>query len=410
VVALGASVLLAGLVRLRRVTLARLLQGFFILLAVAAVSNCDGRLVRLRGYGDQNLMGAMLEARRSEGDLTAPSPRVQNVNTHWLLGSVVLREAYRAYLPLARSHPWMLLAGTPFVRATGAVLMALASVLLLRRHGGRLAVLLPLLTPVWLLFSAGYDEYYPFIAWMFLVLVLWLDRDLARRPPVAVGFFAGVLILAYLGYTVVAMLLLLTFWTSAGTRRGLVALALALLVAQVGVWMCWPGPRAMDSYCQHLLCHDLIATEVGEIHASYAGRALVPWLPLFRPAFALSLGHLADLASMLILGAGPVCLVLLAWRLPHLRILTRREHRFVGLLLGVQAGFFLFMVPSLGPVQDVDLFFTVYLSAAFTAGLLADHWMEHADPERRQTWHNTLALAQLSSSLVVLTYLLGSGM
>ncbi len=404
-VALGTTGLASGLLRLPRVTLSGLLQGLFVLLAVAAVANCDRTLADLRGYGDQGQLGAVLEARMSTSDLTAPDTLVRQLNTRWLLGSALLRRAYRAWLPLASAGPGMLLKGTPFVRATGAILMALASVLLLRRHGGRLAVLLPLLTPVWLLFSTGYDEYYPFIAWLFMALLLWLDSGLAERPAVLAGLFGGTLALAYVGYVPLALLLLAAFWARAGTRRGLLALAIALLLVWGGIRLFWPTAEA-PVYSQQLLRVDLSLGEDNVSHPPYAGQSAAPWLPFFRPAYALSPQHLADLAGMLVLGTGPVCLALLAWRFRGCRFLARREYRFLGLLLVLQVLYFLAMIPKFGPVGDVDLFFTVYLSAAWLAGLLADRWLETQAPARQGAWRHGLALAQLSSSVVILAYLL----
>ncbi len=44
----------------------------------------------------------------------------------------------------------------------------------------------------------------------------------------------------------------------------------------------------------------------------------------------------------------------------------------IGLLFGWQIFYFFFMLPKLGPVKDIDLYFSVYLTIAFVAGLLVD--------------------------------------
>jgi len=403
--ALGSCLLLAGLLRLRRITLAGLLQGLFILLALAAVANCDRTLVDLRAYGDVAELGATLEARASTSDLTAPDPQVRLPNTRWLLGSAVLRRMYRAWLPLVGSIPGIPKHGTPFVRATGAILMALASVLFLRRHPGRLALLLPLTTPVWLLFASGYDEYYPFIAWLYLVFLLWLESGLARRPALAVGLLGAALALTYVGYVPLALLLLAAFGLKAGVRRGMLALTLAILLVFGGVHLLWPSAEA-PRYADQLLVVDLSLGEDNVVHLPYAGQSAARWLPFFRPAYALSAQHLTDLAGMLVLGTGPVCLALLAWRFRRARFLAHGEGRILGLAVLAQGFYFLAMVPKFGPVRDVDLFFPVYLTAAFVAGLLADRWLEVQPPRSQEVWRRSLTLANLGSSGVLLAYLL----
>ena len=66
-----------------------------------------------------------------------------------------------------------------------------------------------------------------------------------------------------------------------------------------------------------------------------------------------------------------------------------------GLVL-VQLYYIVFMVPRLGPIGDVDLFFTTYLTLAFMAGLLLDVVRTDATP----AW-TACALACVLATLAV---------
>ena len=62
----------------------------------------------------------------------------------------------------------------------------------------------------------------------------------------------------------------------------------------------------------------------------------------------------------------------------------------------------IWMIPRLGPVVDIDLFFSVYLTLAFLAGLLLD--LEEDEPgalTRPILTAAVLAAASASSSLLV---------
>ena len=81
----------------------------------------------------------------------------------------------------------------------------------------------------------------------------------------------------------------------------------------------------------------------------------------------------------------------------------------LGSCLVLQALYFLFMIPKLGPLRDIDLFFTVYLTVGFVAGVLGDKLLDAARLDIRCKWIECIVAASLGSSAVILTQLLYTG-
>lgn len=312
--------------------------------------------------------------------------------TRWLAGSVVLAGLYE----WLREYEWLpAISASSFVEVAGALWMGLASVALLIWKRGRWEVLLPLTTPIWLLLMTGYDEYYPFIA-PALLLSLYLILSPALPGSRWIPVLAGLLPLLYIAYAPLALLLILRYvWEH--PRQGVVAALVSATVYFGGISLLWPD--GLEGYLE-ALTGNLNLGEKNTLFARYQGHSASALSPFFSMRYALSAEHLRDLAFMVLLGAG-WCIPLLAalCASPAIGALgaSLRRRRAPALVvpavaIGWQLFYLLFMIPKLGPTQDLDLFFSVYLLSAVLAGSLVDKGLPLL-PASRQVLARSLILA-----------------
>ncbi|MEQ5801238.1 hypothetical protein [Halomonas sp. H10-9-1] len=110
--------------------------------------NTLGGGVSLVSYGDAGYLPMVI----AEGERFS----------RWLLGTAVLSDAYPA------AHALLGVSAAQWVEVLGGLVMAAFTVAIMVTSRGRLAYLFPLMTPMWMVFSSGYDEYYPFIAGVYV--------------------------------------------------------------------------------------------------------------------------------------------------------------------------------------------------------------------------------------------------
>lgn len=334
----------------------------------------------------------------------------------WLAGMALAGWAHATlweFPPLAAALPDALLTPGGFLGVVGALTMAGASIAVLQRWPDRLAALLPTLTPIWLLLAAGYLEYYPLIAGALLAALAWMfDGRLADRAPRAVGLLVAALPLLYVGFGPLAALLLLTY-AAAAPSRAWRALGWALLGFAGLAALLWP-PGVAD-YLRAL--HREYNLGEAWNYPRYQGQVAGEHTIFFRPAYAFSPARLRELATMYLWGGGIVAPALLAaLGVGAARVLWGRRadvlrdaRLWLALALLAWQGFYLvFMVPKLGPERDIDLFFAVYITVAFCAGLAADALWPPGHPRRA---HTTAALcgAMLGGTAVSALYLMRLG-
>lgn len=185
-----------------------------------ALLNVEHGLVSLHQYGDKAAFPTFLT-----WELVLPK---------WFLGQLCIHFVYALVeeLPPILRALFACLESAPRTAALlGALTMAAASLYMARRRRTRLSVMFTVFTPVWLTFSSGYVEYYPFIAWLIPAVFLWLFAwPLTKRSPYHVGTVAAVLPLVYVGFLPLTPILLV-FYTMANIRRGLRALATCVCAA-----------------------------------------------------------------------------------------------------------------------------------------------------------------------------------
>lgn len=350
----------------------------------------------VRPYGD----GAMFAELVGQG-LVVP---------RWLIGSAAATAGHAALwepLPVRSVLPVTMHSATAFLAIAGTLTMVLGTWGLFRRWPDRLSVLLPALTPVWLLFGSGYVEYYPLIAVPFVAVLAWLfERPLEERTPLEIGVVGGLLPLLYIGFVPTALCVLAAYVVvrrDAGWRTA----AFTVAVAAVAIAACWP--EGATSYFRTLYT----VMNFGDAHlpARYAGQVAGPASLVFALAAVRSWARAREVLYLLVWGGGWWALPLLvvaareAWKVMRSdRPRTWRDARpWLGAaLVGWHLYYVVFMVPRLGPTADIDLFFPTYLLLAFMAGLLLDTAHNHrASPWRMAAIACALAtLACAGPSLV----------
>lgn len=316
-----------------------------------------------RPYGDGDVFTQFVAAGRS-------MPR-------WLLGSAAaaaLHAAIWEFPPVRNLVPTGYQSPGAFLALLCTLTMAAGTAALWRRWPGRLHVLLPATTPIWALFLSGYVEYYPLIAVPFVAVLAWLfDRPLAERTPRQIGLLVGLLPAVYIAFAPVALAIGVA-WALARRSGGLRAAGTAVLAACVAVAVSWP--EGVVHYFRALYQ----VFNFGEAHLAsrYAGQVAGPDSILFSTGATLSTTRMREAGFLLVRGGGwwalPTVVGLAAtWTRRWSAVAWRDARVWLGLALTVWQLYYLaFMVPRLGPVADIDLFFSTYLWLAFLAGLLLD--------------------------------------
>lgn len=342
---------------------------------VGAIALLIADALPARPYGD----GAIFAAFVAEG---RAMPR-------WLIGSAAASTLHAAIWQHPLLHAWLpetLRTPAAFLAVLGTSTMVFGTWALWRRWPGRLALLLPALTPVWVLFASGYVEYYPIIATAFLGALAWLfDRPLTERRGTEIGVLTAVLALAYVAFVPVALLVLVTFALARRDEAARAVLA-TVVTGTVIVATCWP--EGVTHYVRAL--YAVINVGEANLMPRYAGQVAGPTSIFFGAHATLTSTHARDVAYALVWGGGWWTLPALAaaawsWRdTPDVAWRAAREPRAwlaAGLLVWHLA-YLVCMVPRLGPEADIDLFFPTYVYVPFLAGLLLDLRTANTDPWR----------------------------
>jgi hypothetical protein len=378
--------------RAKGLSYGRFWQIFWLCLGGLALLNVFAHLVPIQRYGDAKYI-----TRYIAQDTTM---------ARWLAGTAVLswlHEAIYKIPAVAQAAPAAKVTAAHLIRLAGILVMVVGTVALYRRWPDRLSITLPTFTPIWLVFSIGYLEYYPLVAVALVAALVWIfDRPLAERDPYRVGAVsAGLFPLLYVAYAPISLLILL-FYGIARPSKALRAVGTTAVLAVIGIVIFWP--HGVGSFITSLHS-SLNLGEHKTLFKLYRGHAAGPDSVLFSWSFTFSALHLRHLGFMWHFGAGPAMLVLLAagsvlllWRRGGDSVKLLRYKRFwlALALIGWHLFYFLRMIPKLGPARDVDLFFNVYIVIAFFAGLFLDRGLDPDDSRRE------------SAKLVVLAIALGS--
>lgn len=284
----------------------------------------------------------------------------------WLIGSSILNFIYHSVIQPIRSS----FQTAAFVRLGGSLLMLGFSIFLLIKYPNRLNVILPLLSPIWFLFSSGYNEYYPFIAEIYLIFLIILSNDyLSRIPPIFIGIIASLMMLFYVGFVPVGLFLILVLFLKKGLKPGFVAAIAALGSSVLFILIFWP-----DSFISFFPAYySSLNIKSSDLYPGL----LMAHLPFFNFSYAFSGENLNRIFNEYHWAGGFASVAILFFVLLKKNFLTKeillkKNVLYLLIFFVWQIFYFIFMVPRLGAYQDIDLFFTVYLIITFIAGDFAD--------------------------------------
>ena len=355
---------------------------FLLLAIIEKLLNAD----LFANYGDDGQITGLLEA-------GVPFCR-------WLIGTSILVKLFKFFQLFYDA-----LSAKVFAEMSGAVIMFLFSTFLIIRRRTQAMIILPLTTPVWVLFCLGYNEYYPFIAGIFVLVSIWLIN---RKPSEQLFFWAaiaGLLPVVYVGFVPLAGLVIIKLFFH---RKSLLGFASNLLISAAVVIssakVAWGGtlPSLLERLKSDLLIGDRGAVD------EYIGKAL-PNIPgTFKIPYAFSLWHFQDLAFIALFSGGVA--FLLFW-VPFGSVSTknyvlklknfRTDSLMLVLLVVSHLIFLLFYIPKLGPTRDIDLYFSTVLSISVCLGARLDQLFDSNNIDFRDR-ARTVSLIVASNSPLIL--------
>ncbi len=355
---------------------------FLLLAIIEKLLNAD----LFANYGDDGQITGLLEA-------GVPFCR-------WLIGTSILVKLFKFFQLFYDAF-----SAKVFAEISGAIVMFFCSTFLIARRRTQAMIILPLTTPVWILFCLGYNEYYPFIAGIFVFVSIWLIN---RKPSEQLFFWAavaGLLPLVYVGFVPLAGLVIIKLFFHRKSLLGfagnlLISAAVVLLSAKVA----WGG--TLSSLLERLKS-DLLIGDRGAID-EYIGKAL-PNIPgTFKIPYAFSFWHFQDLAFIALFSGGVV--FLLFW-LPFGSVLTknyvlklknfRTDSLLLLLLVVSHLIFLLFYIPKLGPTRDIDLYFSTVLSISICLGARLDQLFDSNNIDFRDRARTVSLIAASNSPLIL---------
>lgn len=333
-------------------------------LGMAAAVNIFTKTIIIPELGDGKLMALILANRE-----IFPA-------TKYLAGMETLRMGYAAiwqFPPLLTLLPDTIINHSDFIRIAGIVVMACMSIYLLQAYPNKYRVLLVITTPIWILFSFGYLEYYPFIAGAYLALLCWLfDGNFEEKTELSIGLIAGSLPLLYLGFAPVSFIMLLVYLWGARTAVVVRTLATLFLGFVITLRIFWAN-NLSDYFIS--LYQEMNFGEKNTIHEAYRGMSANGTSIFFKSSYVWSVTHLKEISGMLVYGLGLAPIAIFAIGIfIHTRkvVLFTKKTILAILILGWSLFYLAYTIPKLGPLVDIDMFFMTYITVAFFGGALLD--------------------------------------
>jgi len=329
--------------------------------------------------------------------------------SRWLAGSAVvgwLHAAVWKFPPLAAVLPTPLRTGYAFVLLLSSLCMYIAGVVLLCRRGSPWAGYVTVTSVMWLAFSLGYVEYYPFIAGPMVCALAWiLGRPADQHESRALGVLLGLIASLYVGFWPIAGIVAAVV-TAANPRRNYACAVWAILAYLCCVRLFWLQSPT-DFFTS--LWRDMNFGELN-IHPAYAGLSSGPASIYFKTAHVFGLSHLYEIGYLSFFSGTFTALLILIvvtgiWMLRAPGRLARALLSPTGLvatlIFAYYAHYFLWKIPKLGLRMDYDLYFVFYLLVPFFAGMALDK----ADARVSLTCaHRFAILAVLAGNMVPLCY------
>ena len=326
------------------------------------------------------------------------------VFARWALGSTVLTSIYIALTSFIAQ-----VTAAKFLSVFSSLFVLGATCLTITKSKGRLSYLLPLMSPMWIAFCFGYDEYNAFVAPIFLFVALWIFFGEQPKSVTAASICAGLLPAVYVGLGPISIIVMLKLLVPRKNWNERVKSIAIWLVAYVGaIEFSWP--KGHINYLKNLTS-DLMLGSVG----GYEGMASSEKSPFFNIQTVLSSDHLSGVAYMLLFGAGfaAVIFFLAVLLMPALGFAKARKASTPIFALGWIQWLFVAwcvfyivaLMAKLGPTGDIDAFYSSYITISIFVGLVADRishrWGSQHGLKNKLVWAIAAVNGPLLAGLVI---------
>lgn len=362
----------------------------FILLFLGVLINLFIMKIELMNYGDVGTLNGMIGKSR--------------VFPRWFLGTAVLNfVAHNIFSPIFGPFN-----NTMFVKVIGSFVMCFSGAAFLFFKPNRMSLVLTVFSPIWLLFSIGYNEYYPFIAPVFVLFLLLITTNLDKRfSPFLIGTLSSIIGFSYAGFLPICLMLLLIFTLYNGLRNGIRAFLFFFLFSLLFIVIFW----GIDLVSFWKAFHSTLNLSDPVL---YSGQS-IDSTPFFKPQFAFAFENIKRVFIEYFWTGNFVhffiILGLVAWLyFVKKNDLVNLHALYLGLFLLYQIVYFIFMVPRLGMIQDIDLFFTIYLAFSFAAGWVIDQITVYREEYIQATIKNVFFAVCMGSNALIILYLLFLGL
>ena len=340
-----------------------ILSFFYLLVITFFICNITWDLFSLKTYGDSSWIVRFIENKtffpRWLGGLAV---------NHWVYAAIStfppFKESITELFPLT------------YLKLSGLLTMLISTLYALFKWPGRLAVIFTIFMPIYLLFSSGHLEYYPYVAGPLLLTLCIFFLDTPKKiNPYYAGIILASLPLLYTGFAPISLIILI--WLIFLNPANFIKIASSYCAGFfVFLRLFWPGN--IYSFFPELYKH-MNWGETNSLYHRYKGLVSSDTSIFFKREFALDPSHLYDLFYMLFFSGGIIFLIFLI--LATLSYIYQHKLTWLnkqiiqklsggGALIFWQIYFFIFMIPKLGPRFDIDLFFTTYIVFSFFSGLL----------------------------------------
>ena len=357
----------------------------------------------------QLLKGADWFRSYGDGGSLATIINESNPFSRWLLGSTALIDLFGLV-----NHFVLSISAQQFVVIASSACMCISTIAVLRSYGNKSYVLLPLTTPIWIAFSFGYDEYYPFIVGIFLLVALWICVKSVEEFSFVRVALSGVIPALYVGFAPLAVFALVkTLRKAKSLKEFAIGIALSAFAYLVAVEVGWP-----DGHSNYLavLSDNMNLGDTRAIH-SYEGTALSSKSPFYSLKSVFSFFHARDMLFNAFFAGGIAGFLVLAVIFVYVK--TKLSGRLPAGLHDHQSNilamafvlwnvfYFVFMIPKLGPIADIDLFFASNLVFAIWGGVLLEKLFDYRQLSIRARANALSAMVALNGPIVAALVIYG---
>jgi hypothetical protein len=327
----------------------------------------------------------------------------------WLLGTTLLIDVFEFLNNVVFS-----ISAPVFITAASALCMVVSTLIILKTYGNKPYIVLPLTTPIWLLLSSGYDEYYPFIAGVFLLIALWVSMD---QKTSRFNFFfvvAGVLPAIYTGFLLLAGFVLLKLLTEIKkTKEFFIGLSLSATAFLIAIEISWPAGHS--NYLGRLY-NDLQTGDSRNIH-DYKGSSMSESLPFYSLRSVFSSFHMRDVLFSMFFAGGVAAIglvLLLLWKCGKRfsnagfkGLFARRMFSLPIVFLFGNVFYLVFVQAKLGPAMDIDLHFGQNLVLAIWCGFMLEKIFDEYALDARARSIALSAIVSLNGPIVAALLIYG---